>query len=89
MSFGTNGASRFLFGLLIGSSLTAACGSIAHVREYILDVPASMLRGPKEKDDKPLDFCKTSVCYVYEDREVRDIKKYISELEIRLKKCER
>lgn len=66
--------------------LVVACGS-AKAHEYIIDVPASMLRGPAAKDDLPLSFCTKEICYAFKDQEVKEIKKYIAQLELRLKQC--
>lgn len=79
-----------MFGFLFGISLIAACASAPMpVHEYILDVKAQMLRGQSTKDDVPITHCATTACYVYEDSDVRKIKKYISENEIRLKDCKK
>lgn len=80
---------KYLIGMIFGIGFMAACGSgPSPVSEYMIDVKAQMLRGPKPKDDKPLAFCVATVCYAYTDADVRLIKKYIVELETRLKACE-
>lgn len=82
-------ARKYLIGALLGMGFVVACGSTPiPIHEYIIDVDAQMLRGPKPKDDKPLSFCKGTLCYAYEDTDVRSIKKYIVELENQLKACQ-
>lgn len=76
--------------MLIGALLIVACGAGSiPIHEYILDVDKGMLRASKPKDDKPIAFCQSTICYVYEDQDVRKIKKYIIELETRLKNCQK
>ncbi len=86
MTSGTKGIFNpfyvFLFLLFI-----AACGKIVKAHEYIIDVKEQMLRASAPKNDKPLSYCMTNICYAYEDAEVKAIKKYVSELELRLKEC--
>jgi hypothetical protein len=67
----------------------ATCASAPSVKEYIIDPKGGYLRAAKEKDDLPLNYCDTHICYGYEDSDVKLIKKYIVELEERLKNCER
>ena len=65
-----------------------SCGSAPSVKEYVLDAKAHVLKGYKPADDKPESFCEKNICYVYEDADVRRIKKYIAQLSEKLKSCQ-
>lgn len=66
--------------------MVASCGGRPVVIERTLDVDRAMLRGHTEKDDKPIQHCKTVLCYVYDDADTEKIKDYILDLEAENKK---
>lgn len=72
-----------------------ACGdSPGSIIEYILSVNKdspkdTMLIAPRKQDDKPLEFCIKNKCYAYVEGDIIKIKKYIANLEERLKACEK
>lgn len=77
---------KYLLTFSLGALVVVACGGApASVHERILDVDSGMLRGMVIEDDRPLAFCKTTTCYVYEDYDVRRVKKYIVGLEEQLR----
>ena len=65
-----------------------ACGVAPSIVDRIIDVDHNNLRADKPEDDLSLDYCKINICYGYKDEDVRKLKKYIVELEDRLKECE-
>lgn len=89
MTFGMTDTSKICLGAFLGVSFIVACGAMPMPHEYIIDVPGQKLKAYDPKFDKPLDWCKDNICYAYEDLEIRKIKKYIVELENRVKKCEK
>ncbi len=81
---------RYIIGMSIGILVMVACGSAPFsVTEYILDVKDQALRASKPKYDKPISFCDEHICYVYENEDIKKIKKYVIEIETRLKSCEK
>ena len=89
MIFGRIGACKAAFLVVLAAIIGASCGAMRIPHEYMIDVDKQMLRAYDPKLDLPLTYCVKEVCYAYPDAEVRRIKKYVSELEQRLKKCEK
>jgi hypothetical protein len=92
MRFGTTGTSKLWvaipLSLLMGALLGNACGSspVGSVIERMIkwDEPSKAweLRAHKEKDDLPLEYCKTGDCRMFLGSDVDKIEKYIASLEI-------
>jgi hypothetical protein len=96
MSSSMKDISKVTLGAVLGVTMMVACGSApSQIRERIIDpktIPANSgikLRGSAPQYDKDLDWCKSVLCFVFEDRDIRTIKNYISELEQRLKECQK
>jgi hypothetical protein len=90
-----------LLGGCLATFLGIACGASSHqqIIERMIDSSAFLttqpikltevkLLGPTPQHDQTLNpFCKLHLCYVYTDEEVRIEKKYVTELEDRLRAC--
>lgn len=79
------------YGFILFFVCVASCGSSPSIIERLIDVDEDakgMLIAPKKEDDLPLSYCAKSKCYVYNEEDVKKIKKYIATLEARLRRCD-
>lgn len=85
MNFGT----RDICSFFLGVALFCACGAApGFLQEFILQLKDQKLNSTTAQRDQPLSVCSTKTCVVYFLEDVTKIKKYVVELEEKVRSLE-